>query len=564
MNPSAPNQPDAPLAMDSVVPGQGQAAPAPGQQPVQPPAPGTVQPGLPQAQGQPAPGQTGAVQQGGTGKKDKNKAGSKPNSTQNSLQIAEIRDGIVIMNDGSFRSVVMVKSINFDLMSPQEKEAVEYSYQGFLNSLYFPIQIFLRSQKVDLRIYIEKLDKIRAEHDNMLLALLMEDYITYIDQLSQQTNIMDKKFYVVIPYFPVVEVQKALTNSKNFLGGVGKLFNKSDQHVVINEADLEEAKTELRNRVQAVLAGLQQCGVQGLPLDTQELIELYYDTYNPDTATRQQLKELWRCHGRRRHQGPGQCSPAPAGQGAGVMLGRKKKQQAPTDPAAVAQAQHQREEQEVQAAFQKGITALRDFIAPSSLEFSNTHFQIGTRYARTYYVFGYPRQLYTGWLSSMVNLDEIIDLSLYIYPVESQVVLENLRKKVTQLEAGIQIEAEKGRVRDPGKQAAIQDAEEMRDKLQVGEERFFRLGFYFTLYGSSQDELEYVAHKVESMLGQQLVYSKPATSQQEQGLNSTIPQMVDQLQIRRNLSTGALSTSFPFTSADLSQDKRHTLRHQHA
>lgn len=234
------------------------------------------------------------------------------------------------------------------------------------------------------------------------------------------------------------------------------------------------------------------------------------------------------------------------------MLGRKK--EPPMDPVAIAQAQRAREEQEVQAAFQKGVTALRDFIAPSSLEFKSTHFQLGTRYARTYYVYGYPRQLYTGWLSGMVNLDEVIDMSMYIYPVESQVVLENLRKKVTQLEAGIQIDAEKGRVRDPGKQAAILDAEEMRDKLQVGEERFFRFGLYFTLYAGSMEELEFVSHKVESMLGQQLVYSKPATSQQEQGLNSTVPQLMDQLQIRRNMSTGALSTSFPFTSADLTQD----------
>jgi len=234
------------------------------------------------------------------------------------------------------------------------------------------------------------------------------------------------------------------------------------------------------------------------------------------------------------------------------MLGFNKKQ--PADPVATAQAHRQREEQEVQVAFQKGVTALRDFIAPSSIEFSNTYFQIGTYYARAYYVYGYPRQVYTGWLSSMVNLDEVMDMSMYIYPVESQVVLENLRKKVTQLEAGIQIDSEKGRVRDPGKQAAILDAEEMRDKLQVGEERFFRFGLYFTIYGSSIDELEFISHKVESMLGQQLVYSKPATSQQEQGLNSTVPQLIDQLQIRRNMSTGALSTSFPFTSADLTQD----------
>jgi hypothetical protein len=278
MNPSAPNQANAPQpAPNTGVPAI----------PPQPPLPPTGQP--------PSPVVTGQVTAPGSpaGKKtaaEKSKPHS--NSTQNSLQIAEIRDGIVIMNDGSFRSVVMVKSINFDLMSPQEQEAVEYSYQGFLNSLFFPIQIFVRSQKVDLRPYIEKLDKIRGEHDNMLLALLMQDYIGYIDNLSQQTNIMDKKFYVVIPFFPVVEVQQALTKSKNFLGGIGGLFNKSDQHVVINEADLESAKTELRNRVEAVMAGLQQCGIQGLPLDTQELIELYYDTYNPDTATRQQLKDF--------------------------------------------------------------------------------------------------------------------------------------------------------------------------------------------------------------------------------------------------------------------------------
>jgi len=219
---------------------------------------------------------------------------SNPNSTQNTLQIAEIRDGIVIMNDGTFRSVLMLKSINFDLMSPQEQEAVEFAYQGFLNSLYFPIQIFVRSQKVDLQPYLEKLDKIRTEHDNMLLAMLMEDYLIYMDNLAQQTNIMDKKFYIVIPYFPHPEsAKKAIaSDSKNFLSGLAGMFNNTETHVVINENDLETAKNELRNRVQAVLSGLLQCGVQGLPLDTQELIELYYDTYNPDTATRQQLKNF--------------------------------------------------------------------------------------------------------------------------------------------------------------------------------------------------------------------------------------------------------------------------------
>lgn len=245
---------------------------------------------VPQA-GYAQPGAPGGVQGGPAGPAPP-LVKSNPNSTQNALQIAEIRDGIVIMNDGSFRSVIMVKSINFDLMSPQERDAVEYSYQGFLNSLYYPIQIFIRSQKVDLRPYIERLDKIRAEHDNMLLALLMEDYIEYIAALSEQTNIMDKKFYVVVPFFPATDLTKAITQSKNFFTGLVEMFNSKDQHIVINEAELNAAKDELRNRVQATLAGLQQCSIQGLPLDTQELIELYYDTYNPDTATRQQLKNF--------------------------------------------------------------------------------------------------------------------------------------------------------------------------------------------------------------------------------------------------------------------------------
>lgn len=220
------------------------------------------------------------------------KPANNPNSTQNTLEIAEIRDGIVIMNDGSYRSVVMVKSINFDLMSPQEQEAVEFSYQGFLNSLYFPVQIFIRTQRVDMQPYIDRLEKIRTEHDNMLLALLMTDYISYMHALSEQTNIMDKKFYVVIPFSPIDAEQRAFTQSKNLLTGLVNLFSPKQDHVVINEKDLEQAKTELRNRVQSVLSGLMQCNIQGLPLDTQELIELFYNTYNPDTATRQQLKNF--------------------------------------------------------------------------------------------------------------------------------------------------------------------------------------------------------------------------------------------------------------------------------
>ncbi len=225
------------------------------------------------------------------------------------------------------------------------------------------------------------------------------------------------------------------------------------------------------------------------------------------------------------------------------------------DPVDIAAQQRAREQAEVEQAFLKGMTTLRDLIAPSSLEIHSGHFRIGTKYGRTMYIYGYPRELYTGWLSGLINIDQVIDISMFVYPVETEVVLNNLRKKVTQLEADMSINAEKGRTRDPGKEAALADAEELRDQLQVGAERFFRYGLYVTVYGDSMEELGFVQHTLETLFGQQLVYSKVASSQQEQGLNSTIPQMSDQLQIRRNMNTGAISTSFPFTSADLTQEK---------
>lgn len=233
-------------------------------------------------------------------------------------------------------------------------------------------------------------------------------------------------------------------------------------------------------------------------------------------------------------------------------MAKKQPQLSAADIAAQSQLQ---EEVEVQKAFEAGITTLRDLISPSSIEIHSDYFRLGTKYGRTMYVYAYPRSLYTGWLSSIINIDEVLDISMYIYPVDTTVIMKNLTKKVTQLEASMSINSEKGKVRDPELEAAISDAEELRDQLQVGAEKFFRYGLYITIYSDTLDELQFVQHKIENIFGQQMVFSKVASSQQEQGMNSTMPQCSDQLQIRRNMNTGAISTSFPFTSADLTQEK---------
>lgn len=211
-------------------------------------------------------------------------------TTQNSLLISELRDGMAIMSDGSFRAVVACQSINFDLMSSREREGVEYSYQNFLNSLYFPIQVFIRSQRVDIGPYIDRLSNIRRSQDNMLLNVLMDDYINFIDILSQEANIMDKSFFIVVPYYPTGDLNNMKEQTK---GLFSKLLAGAPQGVTkIDKVSYEKAKDEIKNRVDSVTSGLFQIGVKSVQLSTKELGELYYNVYNPDTAVREPLGDF--------------------------------------------------------------------------------------------------------------------------------------------------------------------------------------------------------------------------------------------------------------------------------
>lgn len=194
---------------------------------------------------------------------------------------------MLIMNDGSFRAVITCESINFDLMSGREREGVEFSYQSFLNSLYFPVQIFIRSERVDIGPYLEKLVGLRRSQDNMLLGMLMEDYIGFIENLSQETNIMDKHFYIVVPFFSSGDLSALATVSKSIFTAFAK--PQEQQHIKIDQAAYSKAKEELGNRLNAVMSGLYQMGVKAKQLSTNELSALYYNTYNPDTAIREPI-----------------------------------------------------------------------------------------------------------------------------------------------------------------------------------------------------------------------------------------------------------------------------------
>ena len=205
-------------------------------------------------------------------------------STQNSLLISEIKDGVVVMKDGSLRGVVLGSAINFELMSPQEQDAVEFSYQNFINSLHYPVQIVIQSRKIDLDGYLEKLDGLRNEQPNELLGFLMEDYIANIRALIEEVNIMDKQFYIVVPYFPPVEGK----NNVSLIAGLQEAFTPTPS-ITVSEEDYQKYKTELSQRMALVTSGLTQVGIRAIALGTQELIDLYYGWYNPDVATNEKL-----------------------------------------------------------------------------------------------------------------------------------------------------------------------------------------------------------------------------------------------------------------------------------
>ncbi len=214
-----------------------------------------------------------------------------PNSSQNTLLISEIRDGLLIMNDGSFRVVISCESINFDLMSSREKEGVEYAYQSFLNSLYFPVQIFIRSERVDVAPYLENLSKLQTAQDNMLLGVLMGDYISFIANLSEEVNIMNKLFYIVVPFFSTNDLSALASAGKSIFTAFSKQQNLQSR-IHITEEAYTKAKEELANRANAVINGLYQMGIKSNQLDTKQLSALYYNVYNPDTAVREPIKDM--------------------------------------------------------------------------------------------------------------------------------------------------------------------------------------------------------------------------------------------------------------------------------
>jgi len=205
--------------------------------------------------------------------------------------------------------------------------------------------------------------------------------------------------------------------------------------------------------------------------------------------------------------------------------------------------------------FETPTVEVRDFVAPASVILNSDYLKLGKRFAKSFFIFSYPRYLSTGWFSPIINLDQPLDIGFHIHPIETGQVLKQLRKKVTEVSAEVAEREEKGLIRDPALEIAYRDLETLRDRLQTAQERMFKFGLYLTVYGSSEKELKDIEVTLRSILESRLIYIKPALYQQREGFNSSSPYGLDQLMVHTTMNTGPLSSTFPFVSFDLSSNE---------
>lgn len=206
---------------------------------------------------------------------------------------------------------------------------------------------------------------------------------------------------------------------------------------------------------------------------------------------------------------------------------------------------------EIEKSYSEGLTSLKDVLAPSSLKFESSYFELNGKPARSFFVLAYPRFLSSNWLSFVINSEGALDVSMFIYPIDSGTILKKLKSKVGEIGSQISINQEKGMVRDPMLETAYRDVEGLRDSLLQGTEKYFKLGLYFTLYANDLKELDKNSAILESALGAKLVVTKRSLMQMEAGFNSTLPLGLDELDVGNNLNTSPLSTTFPFVSSEL-------------
>src|SRR3989344_890601 len=304
--------------------------------------------------------------------------------TQKFIEIESARENTLILKNGALRKVLMVSGVNFDLKSEEEQGLITYAYQNFLNSLDFSVQIFVHSRRLNIEGYIKRLEAREGEEQNELLKAQIAGYREFVASFVSQNPIMAKTFFIVVPFDPIQLPSAAK-------GGILGIFSKKAANTTAASQDKEKEfqhnLLQLGQRTDRVVSGLTGIGLQAAALDNEALIELFYNLYNPESVEKRTLE--------------------------------------------IAK----------EAAMGKTIT---DIIAPPAMEVNSNYLKLGNKFAKSIFIFTYPRYLASGWFSPIINLADLLDISIFIHPVDTALALKNLRKKAAQVQAELMEQEEKG------------------------------------------------------------------------------------------------------------------------
>lgn len=421
-------------------------------------------------------------------------------TTQNHLDIEDIVQDIIILKDGSACLVLEVSALNFGLLSEMEQEATIFAYAQLLNSLTFSIQIVVSSKQKDVSDYLALLDKQLTQTTGPLIRDQLAKYRDFVKTVVRQGNVLDKKFYVVIPF------------SSLELGVASTMFSLGSRNkkLPIPKKDLlVKANMNLSPKRDHLVRLLARIGLRARQLNTTELLQIFFDSYNHE------------------HIGARVNIPLPTP----TPIANKDKSDL------------------------KALTSVQDILAPETMNVDFNTLQMGDTYFRTLFVSGYPRFVSANWLSPLINFDHSLNAAMFIYPVESKSTLDDLRRKIAEMEAELSTDMQRGKVVDPFTQAKLEDALALQEQLAKGSERFFQFGLYITINAKSVADLEQISKQVSSTLGSLLISTTPASLQQADGFKTTLPTCLDHLMVTRNMDTTSLATTFPFTSSELTSNE---------
>ena len=454
-------------------------------------------------------------------------------TAQDFLPVADIIEDVILYKDGGAAVILESTSLNFGLLSEKEQQAVIAAYAALLNSLAYPLQIVVRSQRKDITSYMDYLNAASQKMKDPGLANLMEAYKLFIVDAVKKKNVLGKRFFLIIPFSPlelgVAKSFAAFTKRKGPLP-----FSK--------DYVLKKAKDILYPRRDHLIRQAGRLGIKLRQLYTNQIIELVYNIFNPATPSVQAKNEL---------AAPTEASGLPA-----FLQKRPAVPAAPTvAPMAVGPWGKKPKVFSATAMLAKKELSLADVLSPQSVELDFDYLRLNDVYVRTLYTAIRRRYASPGWIEQIINFDSSLDISFHIYPVEGKTVLDDLRRKIAEMEAELSTDLERGKIVNPQTQAQLEDALSLQEQLVKGIERFYDFSFYINIPAPDLEELNRLTSQVKSTLLSLQIEGIHAALDTANGFVSSSPLGLDKLNVTRNMDTTSLATTFPLTSAELSSDK---------